>query len=194
MGKGEMHQPTNAIARAEETIGKHEARIEALSRKREALLEKVKKIGTTDKKGSLMLVEQMRVIEQETSDLMTKIKNLRNQCRLAGSIETMVSEQQHMDDLNLYMVQSMSAVGLDRVRGINTASEKIAQDVKTFSMYTSLDPDKEEKEEEESQRYLDEILAGLGEPSSTTQSATTQQKQPQKGTLSNLDDLMAMLK
>ena len=189
----------NAIARAQETIGKHEAKIETLTRKRENLLEKIKKLGRSDMSTSLLLTEQVRMIDQERNEIMEKIKILRNTCRQADKIETIVTTQQHLDDLNLLMVQSMAGLGLERVQGINKASDKIADDVKTFEMYTSLDQDKEEKENEESKRYLEELLGSLDSTPLTTATTTTTTKVPsslgqKQSHLSNLDDLMAMLK
>lgn len=185
-------QQINAIGRAQETIDKHEARIETINRKRENLLERVKRMGRSDQSTSLLLVEQVRMLEQERTDLMSKIKTLRNSCRQADSIEAMVSTQQHLDDLNFYMVQSMGTVGLDRVKGINKDSERIAQDVKKFSLYTSMDQAKEEQENEESRRYLEDLLGSCEQQPVPEQQ---ERQQPVRtNALSLLDDLMGTLK
>lgn len=188
-----MHQP-NAIGRAQETIDRHESRIELINKKREILLEKIKKMGRADQSTSLLHVEQVRMLEQERSDLMSKIKTLRNTCRQADSVEAMVSTQQHLDDLNLYMVQSMGSVGIERVKGINKDSEKIAQDIKKFSLYSSMDQNKEEQDNEESRRYLEDLLSSCQQEEPPQQQQNKVPQTQQKNTLTLLDDLMGTLK
>ena len=135
---------------------------------------------------------------------MAGIKTLRNTCRQADSIESTLTTQEHLDDLNLFMSQRMNTVGLARVKGISTASEKIAEDAKKFSLYTSLDPEKEEKESEESRRYLEEILGSLESDASQTSLGNSKvpndaspnniQSKQKQSALTDLDNLMAILK
>ena len=158
---------SNAIGRAQEKIQGHEARIETITRKREVLLVKIKTLGRTDMNTSRVLTEQVLMLEKERDDLLKNIKILRNSCKQAGVIETTVATQQHLDDLNLFMVQSMNTVGIARVKGINKDSEKIARDAKLFELHTSPDPDQEERENEASRRYLEELLGSIEEPSPT---------------------------